>query len=344
MAGLEPPASEQPGRPLVVPRDRSSGLVRILVSDRPWAGSPIATVGALALGLAMILCGSELGPYYQTLIGTGGAYLISAVGYSLALQFAGQFLFCQAAFMAIGAYSLAILEPHTGEVLAFFLGALISGAVGLVLGAGLLRVSDIYLAIVTLAFGQTVLLVPNIWAPTGGANGIVVSLAGANAYVVTSIAVVIVIVLTSRSLRSRIGRHLALVRTNPDLGRACGVKVARVKIVSVGTAGVLGGIGGMCLAGVLTYLTPDNFPLSLTLLLLASIVIGNRSIVGIVIGVTIMSGLSDLAPSTGNTGDYISAVVLFLALTIQHNTRSRALLNAALAGVRRRRAKGFSDA
>ncbi len=333
-----------PGPELQMRRDRDtvavtaparSGLLDRLRSDRTWVGSPPATAGAVVLGLAMVIFGHALGPYYQTLIGMGGAYLISAFGYSIALQFAGQFLFCQAAFMAIGGYSLAMLEPHVGAVPAFAIGALISGAIGLVLGAGLLRVSDIYLAIVTLAFGQTVLLVPNVWALTGGEDGISVSLGGGNAYIVTSVAAVIVIILVSRSLRSHSGRDLALTRTNVDVGRACGVSVNRVKIATVGVAGLLGGIGGMCMAGILTYLTPDNFELSLTLLLLAAIVIGNRSVLGTVIGVAIMSVLSDLAPSTGNSGEYISAVVLFLALTLQHNTTSRAVLNRLIGAGRR---------
>ena len=299
-------------------------------------GSPLATVAAILLGVGMIAVGENLGPYYQTLIGMGAAYLISALGYSFALQFAGQFLFCQAAFMAIGAYTLAMLEPHIGEVAAFAVGAALSGITGLVLGAGLLRVEDIYLAILTLAFGQAVLLVPNVWGSTGGENGIAVDLSGGNAYIVASVCAVVALIFLARLLRSRLGRHLALTRANPALGRSCGVSVSRVKILAVGVAGLLGGIGGMCLAGVLTFITPDNFPLSLTLLLLAAIVIGNRSLVGTVVGVAIMSTLADLAPSTGNTGEYISAAVLFVALVIQNNTMTRALLDRVIADLQRR--------
>ena len=313
--------------PAVAPAATVSHVRFLSLREFNWIGSPVATVAILVLAVLMIVVGSASGAYYQTLIGIGAAYLIAALGYSVALQFAGQFLFCQAAFMAIGAYAFAMLEPHTSQALAFLGAAIVSGIVGLVLGFALLRVQDIYLAIVTLAFGQTILLVPNIWPITGGADGIAANLSGTNTYVVASIAAGVVLLLVTRVLRSRVGRELALTRVSPPLGRACGINVDRIKVLSVGTAGLLGGIGGVCLAGTLTFLTPSNFPLTLTLLLLAGIVIGGRSIVLTVVGVGIMSALYDLAPSTGNTGDYISAGVLFVALTVQNNPTTRGWIN-----------------
>jgi branched-chain amino acid transport system permease protein len=292
-----------------------------------WIGNPLATGGLAVLVVLLIVIGGSSGPYYQTLITIGAAYMISGLGYSIALQFAGQFLFCQAPFMAIGAYGFAMLEPHMNEPLAFLCAALATGVIGLVLGFALLRVQDIYLAILTLGFGQTVLLLSNVWPATGGEDGIASSLDGSHTYVVASIAVVLALLVVTRVIRSRAGRHLALTRVSPPLGRSCGVNTSRVKVLSVGAAGLLGGIGGVCLAGTLTYLTPSDFPITLDLLLLAGIVVGGRSIVMTMVGIGMMSGLYDLLPSTGNTGEYISAAVLFGALTVQNNITTRAWID-----------------
>jgi branched-chain amino acid transport system permease protein len=327
---VTPPASSAP---IAAPPRAPHGPRALLTREFDWIGSPFATVAIVLLVVLMIVIGAGSGSYYQTLIGIGAAYLIAGLGYSVALQFAGQFLFCQAAFMAIGAYAFAMLEPHTNEALAFAGAAVASGLVGLVLGIALLRVQDIYLAIVTLAFGQTVLLVANVWPLTGGEDGIAVTLNGENTYVVASIAVGVVLLVVTRVLRSRVGRELALTRESPPLGRACGVKVDRLKVLSVGTAGLLGGIGGVLLGGVLTFITPSNFPLTLTLLLLAAIVIGGRSIILTLVGVGIMSALYDLLPSTGNAGEYISAAVLFSALTVQNNPTMRGWIMKAVSRV-----------
>jgi branched-chain amino acid transport system permease protein len=313
--------------PAATSASAQGGLRALLTREFDWIGSPFGTLGIVLLVGVVILVGSGAGSYYQTLIAIGAAYLLGGLGYSVALQFAGQFLFCQAAFMAIGAYGFAMLEPHMNEALAFLIAAAASGVVGLGLGLALLRVQDIYLAIVTLAFGQAVLLVPNIWPATGGEDGIAAELAGNDSYVVAMIAVGVALLVVTRVLRSRVGRELALTRVSPPLGRACGVNVDRIKVLSVGVAGLLGGVGGVCLAGTLTFLTPSNFPLTMTLLLLAGIVIGGRSIVLTMIGIGIMAGLYDLLPSTGNAGEYISAAVLFAALVIQNNQTTRAWID-----------------
>ena len=317
---VTPPASPSPA---VASGSPVAAIRSLFTRELNWIGNPVATIGLVAAVVLTLVIGSSSGAYYQTLIAVGAAYMIAALGYSIALQFAGQFLFCQAGFMAIGAYAFAMIEPHTSQVLAFIAAALVSGIVGLILGIALLRVHDIYLAIVTLAVGQTVLLIPNIWPATGGENGIAAELSGTRTYVVATIAAGVVLLLVTRVLRSRVGRELALTRVSPPLGRACGININRIKILSVGAAALLGGIGGICLAGTLTFLTPSNFPLTLTLLLLAGIVIGGRSIALTIIGVAIMTVLYDLLPSTGNAGDYISAAVLFFALTIQNNPATR---------------------
>ena len=51
---------------------------------------------------------------------------------------------------------------------------------------------------------------------------------------------------------------------------------------------------------------------------------------------TSTSTLADLAPSTGNTGEYISAAVLFVALVVQNNSTTRALIDRVIAGLQRR--------
>ena len=103
-----------------------------------------------------------------------GIYTIFALGLQLQFGFAGLLNFGQVAFMAIGAYTMAILVVKEGwsTWLAAPLGVAVAAAAGLLLGLPALRLRADYFAIVTIAFSEIVRYVAtNQDSLTGGSQG-----------------------------------------------------------------------------------------------------------------------------------------------------------------------------
>ena len=119
----------------------------------------------------MIFGGNSYHMYVVTLI---GVYIITIMGLNLTLGYTGQISLGHAAFMGLGAYTVALMTLNGYSFwLALPLGALISFVAGLILGLPSLRVKHHYLALVTLGFGTVIyLLLSNEYEITGGFSGL----------------------------------------------------------------------------------------------------------------------------------------------------------------------------
>jgi len=296
-------------------RVRTPSTVTLAGGERSIIGSGWAT-GAVVVSAAVLAAWAYGGgAYVQTLVGLFAAYLVAALGYNVVLGNAGQFAFCQNAFMAIGAYGFAVTQPHLGAVLGIVVGAGVATLAGTVIGVSIIRTREIYLALLTLAFSQAALLAIQLWRPTQGDNGILALLGGDNAYLIALVGAAISVLLVQRVLRSKVGTAFALVRTDEKAAAAMGINVPVARTLAFAFSSFLGGIGGVLLAGMLTFITPTNFTLELTLLLLTMIVIGGvGSVWGTVVGVAIMVLIQQYLPGSGSTGSYIDAALLFVIL------------------------------
>jgi branched-chain amino acid transport system permease protein len=111
---------------------------------------------------------------YNTLVLSVGTNVLLALSIYLTLS-CGLLTVANAAFMAIGAYSSALLTMHTGTpfLLALVLGSSLSALVAIVIGHPTLKLSGVYLAMATLAFGEVVrIFILNTEDLTGGALGL----------------------------------------------------------------------------------------------------------------------------------------------------------------------------
>ena len=283
--------------------------------ERPFIGSVPATTAVAVIAGALILWVSGAGLYPQTVVGLGAGYLISALGYNVVLGNAGQFAFCQSAFMAVGAYGYAVAQPRMGTWPALVIAVAVVPLVGAIVGIAVLRTSEIYLALITLAFAQAVALAIELWQPTGGDNGILVAFGGSQICVITVVVAAVALLATQRLVRSPFGLSMAMIRTDEAAATAMGVNVTRVRVTAFALSGLYGGISGILIAAVLTFVTPTNFTLELSLMLLTMIVVGGvTSVWGTVFGVLIIYLVRQEIPSIGEIGSYIDAGVLFLIL------------------------------
>jgi branched-chain amino acid transport system permease protein len=313
---------------------RSPESQTVAEGERPFLGSWLST-GAVVLGTVVVLLWSSgAGLYVQTVVGLYASYLVAALGYNLVLGYAGQFAFCQNAFMAIGAYAYAVGFTRIGTVPALLVAVLLTPMVGALVGLAVLRTREIYLALITLAFSQATALAIQLWDPTQGDDGILVLLGGTSTYALAIVAAGLALLVALRIVRSPLGRAMALVRTDEAAAAAMGVDVTRVRVTAFALSGLYGGVGGVLLAATVTFVTPTNFTLELTLMLLTMIVVGGvASIWGTVVGVLVIVLIRQNLPSVGELGSYIDAAVLFAILVV----RPRGL--ASLVRVRRRSAR-----
>lgn len=213
-------------------------------------------------------------------------YTILAIGLNLTLGYAGQISLAHAAFMAIGAYSVAILRPlGVPFEITVLVGAIISFLLGIVVGFPALRVKHHYLAMVTLGFTIIVFLcIRNFEKLTGGNFGITgilrpdwgfVSFRSDRAfYVYTLFWAIPVIASAHWLLHSRWGRAFKAIRENEMRAEALGVSLRNYKLMAFAIGAAFAGIGGALFAPLLGYIDPSAFYIERSILFLMMVVIG----------------------------------------------------------------------
>ncbi len=137
-----------------------------------------------------------------------GIYMIAVLCVSILCGFTGMFSMGHAGFMAVGAYTSALLTKNFGlPVFAGVLaGILAASLVGAVVSYPTLKLRDDYFIIVTLGIGEAIkLIIQNATGITGGARGLADIPKGSNFVNVWVLVVLTVIVLKS-FINSRHGR------------------------------------------------------------------------------------------------------------------------------------------
>ncbi len=143
-----------------------------------------------------------------------GIYMIAILGLSILTGFTGLFSMGHAVFMAIGAYTSALLTKTFGlPVLAgVFMGMLAALAIGLLIGYPTLKLKGDYFVIATLGIGEvTKLIIENLPDLTGGARGLTDIPKGTN-FPMVLLFVVAIVILLRNFLNSKQGRNCVVVR------------------------------------------------------------------------------------------------------------------------------------
>src|SRR6267142_1411949 len=120
----------------------------------PFIGTRAQVMGVALLALALFPLVAN--PYLLYVVNLGVIYVVLAVGLNLLLGYAGQFAFANAALFGIGAYATGLLQVKLGLSfwVAFPVAVLFTTLVGVLVALPALRLSGLYLALVTLAFAQ----------------------------------------------------------------------------------------------------------------------------------------------------------------------------------------------
>jgi branched-chain amino acid transport system permease protein len=254
------------------------------------------------------------------------AYLgVAAGGLTVLTGLNGQISLGHGAFMAIGAYTAALLmdERNAGPALPLVLLAAMAAAlvVGTVVGVAAARLHGPYLAGATLALAVAVPGVALYFGDAlGGEQGLRVAsreipvwLLDLNFFVtgqeltrsrytayVAWLTLVVVFVLLANLSRSRVGRRWRAVRDDEVAAELAGVDLGRARVSAFMVSAAAAGVAGALLALSVRLAAPSGFTLTISLTLLTAVVLGGLgSLTGAVLGAALLTFLPTVATNQG---------------------------------------------
>jgi branched-chain amino acid transport system permease protein len=239
--------------------------------------------------------------YWLRVLNLIGITVISVTGLNILTGYCGQLSIGHSGFMAVGAYTSAILTAKLGLPfpVAFICSGLLAGIVGLLFGMPSARVKGFYLAITSIAAYFIIIWVINHWTSvTGGFNGTSVPYASIGGlvfesnfsqfYLIMGVAV-IVIFLAKNLARTRTGRAFIAIRDNDLAAEVMGINLFYHKILAFFIGCFLAGIAGSLLAHSVGSITTENFPFMDSILFVGMIIIGGLgTTLGPILGVAVL--------------------------------------------------------
>lgn len=234
-----------------------------------------------------------------------------AVSFNLIFGFTGQLSLFHAASFGVSAYIVTILVTAFGWNFWLALVPALITVIVLALFVGTIcfrfKLKEFYFAVVTMAFSEVLRLItvnwysvtngslgitvverPTIWTPWGSFS---IS-SGVAWYYLTLALLVIIYVICHRILASWIGRCLAAIRLNDQLGETLGINVFKYKLLSFSIGSALAGLVGAFYGFFSGFVEPHYFSIPLSLDIIAMVLLGGvNSLIGPVIGAFVLTAL-----------------------------------------------------
>lgn len=262
-------------------------------------------VGVLAVALgAFPFVASEYWLYLACLVAIN---IASTTGLNILTGYTGLVSLGQAAFMGLGAYTVAILQIRVGSP--FIVNLLAGGSVamlaGVLVGLPSLRVKGLYLAIATIAAGVIAhFIFSHFTSLTGGNSGLTVPPArffgielddSFKLYWVIVPAAVLMLLGAANLFRTRIGRAFIAIRDRDISAEVLGISLLRYKLLSFAISSFYAGVAGGLFAYFFRAVSPESFPLLMSIFFLAAVIVGGMgTILGSILGAVFMTLVPEL--------------------------------------------------
>jgi branched-chain amino acid transport system permease protein len=290
----------------------------------------IVTVIAFVLAYVVIkvlnLAG-VLNAYYIQLIMLAGINIVMTVSLGMVNGFTGQFSIGHAGFMAVGAYTSAMIttvwlhmstaNPWVGYpvfIVAILAGGLLAAAAGYLVGTPSLRLKGDYLAIVTLSANELIRTVIRVTDALGGPRG----LGGIPKFTtleVVFVFAIVSVVLMRNYLFSSHGRSMKAVRDSEIAAESTGINTTRQKVFVFVFSAFFAGVSGGVFAHLLQFIHPDNFSFVKSLEYLIYLYVGgSTSISGAIVGPAVFTLLPELLRSLQSWRMVIYPLILILTM------------------------------
>jgi branched-chain amino acid transport system permease protein len=309
------------GRAQPVARSAAPAEAPLRLADRPLKIA--ATVLLVALLAWPFVTASS--PYLTVL----AIDLLTATLFAVSLHFimgpAGMHSFGHAAYFGLGAYGAALLVRSIGlpMELALVLSPFVAVLGAIVFGWFCVRLSGVYLAMLTLAFSQIVWSIVFQWDDfTGGSNGLTgvwpaTWLADKRAYYYLTLALVVLgVVAVRRVLYSPFGYAMRAGRDSPLRADAIGIDVKRVQWVAFVLAALFAGLAGALYAFSKGSISPDTISVNRSVDGLVMVLLGGlQTLAGPIVGAVTFTWLQDaVARNTDYWRAVLGGIILLLVL------------------------------
>jgi len=293
----------------------------------------------LLLAAAAIILPRTWGSYVNFVVGLVGLYVIAGIGLNIIVGLSGQLVLGYAAFFAMGAYSVALLnaaEPHN-IMLGFWPSVLIAIfmaiVAGLLLGLPLMGLRGDYLAIVTLGFGEIIRILLKsdlLTGFTGGPRGIH-DIQGPTlfgqpfnsdieyVYIIFA-CVALTIFIYGRLQNSRTGRAWLSIKEDAIAAQATGVNLQKYKLLALCIGAAFAGLVGGISAARNQFTGPNDHSLLVSMNVLSLVIVGGvNSIPGIILGAFTLKGLPEILREVENYRQLAFGILLIVMMIIRPN-------------------------
>jgi branched-chain amino acid transport system permease protein len=254
-------------------------------------------------------------------------YAVAVLGLNLLTGFSGQISLGNGAFWALGSYTGVILLTYCG--VPYWATPVASGAVcfilGYLFGRVATRLEGLYLALGTFALAiatPQILKLDAFEKWTGGSQGVVMSkprspIAALDddqwLYLFCLLVAIILFTVAWNIVRGRTGRALSALRDHPIAAGTMGIDTVAYKSITFGVSAMYTGIAGGLSAIVTGFISPDSFPIFLSIQLLVGGVLGGiASIFGTLFGAAFIELVPDLAKSLSDSAPAVLYGVLLI--------------------------------
>lgn len=291
----------------------------------------------LVVGVAFLIATSanvSLNAYLQQIVFYIAINVILATSLNLVNGFCGQFSLGHAGFMAIGAYTSAVISlqfvPLEGPIaivgypLFAICGGLAAAVAGFLVGMPSLRLRGDYLAIVTLGFGEIIRVIVLNMNYIGGARGLY-GIPGDTEFWACSHVYLwagLTVLLLWRLVHSSYGRAVMSVREDEIAASCMGIHTTRIKVMAFVISSFFAGVAGSLFAHTTNSLNPASFQFIKSVDVVIMVVLGGMgSLTGSIFGALFVTILPEaLRPLQEWTGVdlrmviYSSALILMMIL------------------------------
>lgn len=260
-----------------------------------------------------------LNDYSKVVLITVGINIILCVSLNLVNGYMGEFSVGHAGFMALGAYSSALMTTRWLPAsffelpLAVVFGGMIAAIIGFLLALLSFKTRGDYLAIITLAFLMIVKsAVENInyvGGPRGMTPPVLTNLPWTFFWVVVTLWII------RNLIYSKFGRAITAIREDEIAANAMGVRVREAKILAFAISSFFGGVAGALYAQVNFFIDPKSFDIVKSTEILVMVYLGGiASLGGSILGAVIFTVLSQVLQPLGTWRMVILPLILVLLM------------------------------
>lgn len=266
-------------------------------------------------------------PFLLHLLIMSGIMSILAISLNM-IMLTGQLSICHAAMMGIGAYtsSLIAMKLNLPFWISMPMGAFVSGLIGFVIGLLVLRITGVYFAIVTFAFGEIVVLIFLTWESLfGGPNGLInipapvlvnFVIASKSAYYYLILFSVLFACYVFWAIdKSYVGRAFRAIDKSGKLAESTGINLMQYKLIAFTVGNIFAGLAGALYAHYLHYIGPFFFAFTESVNVIVAVIVGGvGTLGGAILGAIFLTILPEFLRNAKEYEMIIYSIILLLVL------------------------------